>query len=119
MELFSIGVGNYTQRDVRAAARALTGYYIDDSYKRHFDPGAHDGGIKTFLGQTGRWDGKDIVRIPANHPACGRFLARMLWTFFAYERPEDQVVEELAAVYRSSSRSIRAVVRHLFGMPQF
>ena len=119
MELFSIGVGNYTQRDVRAAARAFTGYYIDDSYRRHFDPGAHDDGIKTFLGQTGRWDGKDIARILANQPACGRFLARKLWTFFAYERPEDSVVEELAAVYRSNHRSIRAVLRHLFGMPQF
>ena len=119
MELFSIGVGNYTQADVRAAARAFTGYYIDDKYVRHFDAGNHDNGVKTFLGNTGKWTGTDITRILANHPACGRFLAKKLWQFFAYENPESAVIEELAAVYRQSQRNMKEVVRHLFTMPQF
>lgn len=119
MELFSIGIGNYTQRDVREAARAFTGWYIDDHYRRRYEPSYHDGGIKTYLGQTGRWTASDIARILANHPACGRFLARKLWTFFAYEQPETAIVEELAAIYRQSGRSMREVVRRLFSMPQF
>ena len=119
MELFTIGVGHYSQQDVREGARAFTGWYIDDNFAVQYSPHDHDGDSKTFLGQTGDFDYRDIARILANHPTCGRFLAWKLWAFFAYERPEDAILDELAGIYRDSGRSIRAVVSHMFGMPAF
>ena len=62
MELFSLGVGNYTETDIREAARAFTGWHTDGRNYR-FDPARHDSGPKTVLGKTGPWDGGDVVRI--------------------------------------------------------
>ena len=71
MELFSLGVGNYTEKDVREAARAFTGWHTDGRGFA-FDAGSHDDGPKTVLGQTGAWDGGDVVRIVLGQPAAAR-----------------------------------------------
>src|SRR5207244_7295670 len=77
MELFSLGVGNYTEKDIREAARAFTGWHTDaEGFK--FKPAAHDGGEKTVLGQKGNWDGGDVIRIVLEQPAAARFLVRKL-----------------------------------------
>ena len=78
MELFSLGVGHYTEKDVREAARAFTGWGTDASGFA-FDARLHDGGTKTVLGQTGAWDGGDVVRIVLEQPAAARFLVRKLY----------------------------------------
>ncbi|GAC1445162.1 MAG: hypothetical protein NVSMB52_05580 [Chloroflexota bacterium] len=119
MELFSIGVDHYTQRDVHEAARAYTGWSIDGHNRRVYDPSSHDPGVKSFLGYTGHFTYRDIACILSNHPQCGRFLGRKLWSFFAYEHPDDWIVEELARVYRENHRSMRSVVRHMFHMDAF
>jgi uncharacterized protein (DUF1800 family) len=132
MELFTLGVDNYTQTDVTEVARALTGWTVQgysgaDNYngaKFLDNPALHDNGTKTILGQTGNWNGYDGIRIildatNLNGSISGRFVARKLWTFFAYHDPPPWVVDELTAVYVSSGRSIRAVVDHLFRMPEF
>src|SRR5207249_3465934 len=77
-----------------------------------------------ILGQTGNWNGRDAIEIildatDAQGSVSGRFVARKLWTFFAYHDAPGWVVEELTDVYVSSGRSIRAVVDHLFRMPEF
>jgi uncharacterized protein (DUF1800 family) len=132
MELFTLGVDEYTQADVTDLARALTGWTVQgytgaDNYNgaRFLDNAAfHDNGVKTILGQTGNWNGYDAIRIileasDEQGSVSGRFLSRKLWTYFAYHDPPDGVVQELTGVYVSSGRSIRAVVDHLFRMPEF
>lgn len=101
MELFSMGVGNYTENDVKAAARCLTGYSVDrEKWAFQFRPDLHDTTIKTYLGQTGNWDGDEMVRIICEHDAPGRFMARKFLEFFVYDNPEPAVLEEAAALYR-------------------
>jgi hypothetical protein len=77
MELFSLGVGNYTEKDVREAARAFTGWRTD-GVGFAFNGASHDSGPKTVLGQTGDWDGGDVLRIVLEQPAAARFLVRKL-----------------------------------------
>ena len=134
MELFTLGVDNYTQTDVTEVARALTGWtLVPGSYIAATNyntatfldlPLIHDNGTKTILGQTGNWNGYDAIRIILDYTdsqgsVSGRFLSRKLWTFFAYHDPPDWVVAELAGVYVSSGRSIKAVMDHLVRMPEF
>jgi uncharacterized protein (DUF1800 family) len=120
MELFSLGVGNYTEKDVREAARAFTGRSSDD--EEPFDPELHDDGSKTVLGRTGNWNGDDIVRIVLEQPAAARFLVRKLYGFFISETavPPDALLEALADSFRKSDYDIGALVgtmlrsRHFF-----
>ncbi|HZQ37171.1 MAG TPA: DUF1800 domain-containing protein, partial [Dehalococcoidia bacterium] len=118
-ELFSLGIGNYSETDVREAARAFTGYQLDKD--RHFVYNArqHDDGAKTYLGQTGNWSGDDIINIILQQRAAAEYIAKRLWTFFAYPNPEPDVVSALADTFQSSNYSIATVLRQLFTMPQF
>jgi uncharacterized protein (DUF1800 family) len=132
MELFTLGVDHYAQSDVTEVARALTGWTIQgytqsDGYNGavFMDNAAfHDNGSKTILGQTGNWDQLDAIRIILNDTdargsVSGRFIGGKLWRFFAYDDPPDFIVDQLAAVYVSSGRVIREVVRAIFLAPEF
>jgi uncharacterized protein (DUF1800 family) len=101
MELFTLGVGHYTEDDVRESARAWTGWRIDRlTQEIYFDPSRHDGGSKTFLGQTGNFDGDNIVDIIFSQPQCARFLATGLLNFFVYNDPEPELIDGVAALLR-------------------
>ncbi len=120
MELFSMGIGNYTQQDIEQSARALTGWTIDrQTLKAVFRPQFHDNGTKTFLGQTGTFDYKDIARIICANPATPKFLARRMWRFFAYENPSDADLQPLINAYNSSNHNIGAMMRALLTSPAF
>jgi uncharacterized protein (DUF1800 family) len=112
MELFALGVGNYTERDVREAARAFTGWHTDGEGFR-FDARAHDDGPKTVLGKTGDWDGSDVVRIVRAQPAAARFLVRKLYHFLVSEaaEPPAALLEPLCASFRKSEYDVAALVR--------
>ena len=136
LELFSMGVGNYTEEDVKVAARAFTGWTIAPGitsnlpYQRHpmefiFDPEDHDDSEKEFLGQKGRFNGGDIVDIIARQPATARFIARHLYNFFVADEvqvpawqttpPRDPAaINVLADAYLQSNYDIRPVLRLLF-----
>jgi hypothetical protein len=103
MELFALGVGHYTEADVREAARAFTGWHTDGR-KFTFNRFQHDDGKKAVLGQTGDWDGGDVVRIVLEQPAAARFLVRKLYRYLISEgdAPPDTLLEPLAARYRAS-----------------
>jgi hypothetical protein len=120
MELFSLGVGHYTEQDVRAAARAFTGWRTDGE-RFTFDPRFHDGGAKTVLGQTGPWDGGDVVRIVLEQPAAARFLVRKLYHCLVSERtvPPDALLEPLCASFRKSDYDIAALVRTILSSRHF
>jgi hypothetical protein len=120
MELFSLGVGHYSEHDVREAARAFTGARTDGEHFQ-FDPRLHDGGTKTFLGQTGAWDGGDVVRIVLEQPAAARFLVRKLYRFLVSEKtdPPDSLLEPLCTSFRKSDYDIAALVRTILASRHF
>jgi uncharacterized protein (DUF1800 family) len=124
LELFSMGIGNYTEDDVKAAARAFTGWtvkpllpaqpygYFDAEYV--YDPAIHDDGEKTFLGETGPWNGEDIIGIIVKHPATARFIAKKLHAFFVSDTPDEAEIQYLADVFARSGGDMRHVLRALF-----
>jgi hypothetical protein len=120
MELFSLGVGHYTEADIREAARAFTGWRTD-GVGFSFDARLHDGGYKTVLGQTGTWDGGDVVRIVLVQPASARFLVRKLYQFLVSENanPPDSLLEPLCDAFRRSDYDIAALVRTILASQHF
>jgi len=119
LELFTMGVNNYTQDDVVAASRAFTGWTTIDGLKGIYVPEWHDNGMKTFLGRTGRWTGDDIVNIIFQHPATARFLCRKLYKYFLDEYPDEAAVESLAKVLRANNYEIRPVLQRMLLSTRF
>jgi uncharacterized protein (DUF1800 family) len=126
MELFSLGVGNYSEQDIKEGARALTGYTFDDD-DFVFRKDAHDQNPKKILGRSGRMDGDDFVRQILLQPACSRFMARKLYGCFVadippldatnndrtLDRTTSAVIADLASAMRSSRYNIKPVLRRL------
>lgn len=101
MELFTMGVGNYTEEDVRQAARAFTGMTVDRfTGQSVFNPHFHDDGEKTFLGRSGDFTGDDIIDIIMTQPATARFMARKFLRAFVYDDPEPDLIDALADRFR-------------------
>ncbi len=145
LELFSMGVGmdgqaNYSEDDVKACAQAFTGWTIANAIPRYpygsyanrflynrFDHIEED---KTFLGETGNWNGEDVIRIICKQPATARFVARHLYNFFVADEPQvpawqhtpprdPELIKALEAAYFSSGYEIRAMLRVLFNSDSF
>ncbi|MBM3660458.1 MAG: DUF1800 domain-containing protein [Actinobacteria bacterium] len=114
------GTQPYTEADVQAAAKALTGWVTDSTRTAIlFDPTRWDSTTKTFLGQTGAWGTDDIVRIVTRHPAAARRIPARLWSFFAYPvGSTDPVVAELATTF-ATELDITKLLRRIFLHPQF
>ena len=137
LELFSMGIGNYTERDIKACARAFTGWTIENAeymrmgYTRpygtiawHFKylPEDHDDEEKTFLGQTGRFNGEDVIDIIAATPAAARFVCRRLFEFFVADEVDDDgetLVQAMMDVYFESGYEIRSVLRTMLNSDYF
>ena len=118
MELFTTGLGPYSEKDVQEAARAFTGWQVKDGAFA-FNPGDHDDGSKTVLGRSGRFDGSDVLRILSEHPATGQRICRKLFSFFAHDDPPAKAVQPLVQAWSDSGGSIREVLRALFLSPEF
>ena len=140
LELFSMGVGkdgdfNYTEDDVKACARAFTGWNLKPTipvfpygrtpFEFRFDPADHDYGEKTFLGETGNWDGGDIVDIICKQSATARFISRKLYDFFVADEPpvpawrqsapkDPEAIAALEKAYFDSGYDIKEMLRVLF-----
>ena len=90
MELFSLGEGHYTEKDVTEGARALTGWSLDRLNEEFiYRPFFHDNGIKTFLGRTGNLNGDDVMAQIVAQPQAARFITAKLWNYFAGQPPAD------------------------------
>ncbi len=101
MELFTLGIGNYTETDVRESARAFTGYSLNGPLRGggfNLNARVHDDGTKTFLGNRGNLDGDQIVDIIFKQAAAPRWFAQKLLNFFVYNDPEPELVDALAAL---------------------
>ena len=140
LELFSMGVGNYTEDDIKEASRAFTGWTVAPKIPRlplgrfywnfEYRPEDHDYGEKIFLGQTGNFNGEDIIHIIVRQPATARFLSRHLYNFFVADEiqvpgwndtpPKDPAaIETLMQAYFDSEYDMRAVLRVLFNSDFF
>jgi uncharacterized protein (DUF1800 family) len=110
MELFTLGVGNYSEADVKAAARALTGWTVDDGAFKEA-AARHDEGDKTILGQTGKWNGSDLVGILLRQPAtAGRIAMKLCRQFFGEGAVSGDAIEALAADLREHELDVGRVV---------
>jgi uncharacterized protein (DUF1800 family) len=119
MELFTLGEGHYTEKDVTEGARAFTGYRIDPRNESFlFQAAQHDNTPKQFLGKTVS-DGDQVIDVILQQPACAVFMAKKLWTFFAYENPTAPVVASLAGTLMAGNYELRPVLRQLFASQEF
>ncbi len=119
MELFTMGVGNYTEQDVRESARAFTGWFFDRNQGFVFNRNQHDFGDKTFLGRTGAWDGDEIVNMILEQPVTAEFMARKFFTFFVHDHPTPSTVARLADTFRGSGYSTKELMRAILTGPEF
>jgi uncharacterized protein (DUF1800 family) len=113
MELFTMGVGNYTEKDIREGARAFTGW-IDDDLDFKIDPAKHDDGAKTFLGRSGNFDGVDILNIILEQKITAEYIAGKLYKFFVRENISPEVQAKLGAVLRDGNYEIAPLMRTMF-----
>lgn len=118
MELFTIGIGNYTEQDVREAARAFTGWGLRGR-AFYFNPNDHDSGSKTFMGQTGNFNGDDIIDIILKQPASGKFIVSELWNYFVYPNPDPSVINNLTQIYYNNNYELKPVLQAMLTSPEF
>ena len=141
LELFSMGVGNYTEEDVKASTQAFTGWSFQSiipgstpygKYPTHFvyRDDEHDVGAKRFLGQSGRLNGEDVIDVVVKQPATARFIARHLYTFFVADEPgvaswnelppqDADAIDTLVTAYFESGANMRHILRVLFNSDFF
>lgn len=129
-ELFTLGIGNYTEDDVAETARAFTGYTFvrvpepdapvaGPRYDFIFRPRLHDSGEKSLLGRSGRLNGDDVLRIAVAKEQTSKYIAKKFWEYFVYLDPSDSIVDRLAAAWRSSDLNIKELVRTIIRHPEF
>lgn len=130
MELFTLGVGNYTEQDVQSAARAFTGWTFRAGNNKKsqgqpkgngflFRADQHDNGIKTVLGQTGNLDGDAVIDLLCEQTQCHEYICKKLWENFAYPNPDSHIVKRLANAFKASKLSIAHVLRSIMESPEF
>lgn len=119
LELYTLGIGNYSEDDVKAAARAFTGWNLRNGTDFIFDENQHDAGDKTFLGQSGNLDGNDILKNVVNQPATAHRIVGKLFGFFAYPNPEPEVLEPLVQSYLNSGHNIAQVTEAILRSDAF
>lgn len=118
MELFTLGIGNYTENDIKEAARAFTGWAHDgdDFVFRRWD---HDAGEKTFMGITGKLGGDDIIEIILRRPVCANYIAGRLYRFFVSEDCPPELEAAMGDVLRENNYELRPLLRTIFASRAF
>ncbi len=120
MELFSLGEGHYTEKDVTEAARAMTGWTLNRAAQRYeYRIQFHDDGVKTVLGKTGSLNGLDVLNLIVAHPQSSRFITSKLWKFFADDNPSTELIESLATNFRSNGNNFKPLLRTMFRSEEF
>jgi uncharacterized protein (DUF1800 family) len=110
MELFTLGIGNYTEQDIKESAKAFTGW-AHDGEDFIFREREHDTGQKTFMGRTGDFDGDDIIDIIFQQKAAAPYICSRLWTYFAYENAEPELLASLGELLKENNWDFRPVIR--------
>lgn len=113
LELFTMGVGNYTEHDIREASRAFTGW-TNDVLEFRVDQDKHDDGMKEFLGKRGAFDGEDIVDIILAQPVTAEFVSSKIYRFFVREGPTTATKTRLANIFREAEYELKPLLRAIF-----
>ena len=120
LELFTLGEGHYTEKDVTEAARAMTGWSYDRRDQEFVErPRAHDSGEKTILGKTGNFNGNDILAMIVEQPQSARYITAKLWNYFAGENASDELLTALAAEFRKSGNDFKPLLKTIFQSQEF
>lgn len=128
MELFTLGIGHYTEADVKESARAYTGWAVRRVSGADGKPVAlefldrprqHDDTSKSFLGNTGNFNGDDILNILCDRPETAALIVRKMWSWFCYPNPEPGLVQKFAAEFRASGLEIKPLLRSIMASPEF
>jgi len=119
MELFTMGVGNYTEKDVREGARAFTGWYFDDDLTFKVNAEKHDDDSKTFLGRTGNHDGVAALNIIFEQPVTAEYLAGKIYRFLVRDELSDTLKKKLGAVLRDSHYDVKPLLTVIFSSKDF
>jgi uncharacterized protein (DUF1800 family) len=114
MELFTLGEGNYSEADIKEAARAFTGWSLDRDTGRYlFRPAIHDTGTKTVLGKSGRFDGDAVLDVILDRPQTAEFITAKLWREFVSADPDAREVQRIAKAFRNRNYDIKVALRFL------
>jgi uncharacterized protein (DUF1800 family) len=121
LELFTLGLGNYSEADMREAARAFTGWGIDERSGRFINrTNDHDNGTKTFLGKRGNFKGEDIINILLKHPRTAENIATKMWhEFITISRPKPAVIKQWAQIFRGSNYNISTLLNAVLNSSDF
>lgn len=119
MELFTMGRGNYTEKDVREGARAFTGWSYDKEGSFKERKNLHDEGSKTFLGKTGNFDGSDVLNIILDQKATALFITTKIYKFFVNEKPDQNIVNKLSTNFYNSGYDIKKLMTEIFSSSWF
>lgn len=119
MELFTMGRGNYTEKDVREGARAFTGWGYDKEGNFKERKNFHDEEVKTFLGKTGNFNGDDALHMILEHKATSRFITTKIYKFFVNEKVDSDRIDKLSAGFYSSGYDIKKLMREIFSSSWF
>jgi uncharacterized protein (DUF1800 family) len=114
MELFTLGRGNYTETDVKEAARAFTGWNLGQNGEFMFRPRLHDAGTKTILGQTGNFKGDDVIDILLKMPQTANFICKKAYKFFVNENVDETKVQFLASRFFKNNYDIKKLLEDIF-----
>jgi uncharacterized protein (DUF1800 family) len=139
MELFTLGIGNYSETDIQEGARAFTGWTYGSPNPRNpnsrvfvtrgelprinaqyiFDQPNHDAGAKAFLGKSGSFNGDDVIKILCDNPRTAYYITEKIWNWFVAPDPDAATIEKFAAKFRASGLSIKALLRAIMESPEF
>ena len=114
MELFTLGRGNYTEKDIRESARAFTGWSYNSLGEFVNNEKQHDSEEKEFLGKTGNFDGTDIINMILEKPECAHFITEKIYKFFVNETPDEKIVRSLSQKFYKSNYDIMALADEIF-----
>lgn len=113
MELFTLGVGNYTERDVKEAARSFTGWMERDG-SFYFNQRRHDFDLKVLFRKRAGYDGDAVIDNIVARRECAEFICKKIWKYFAYDDPEPEVIKGLADTFYEYDSNIKPVLRKMF-----
>ena len=120
LELFTLGEGRYSEVDIKAAARAFTGWSVNRETGQFIErPAQHDDSEKTFLGQTGRFGGDEIIDILLRHPRTAETIVEKMWREFVSLQPDPAAIKKLAASFRQGGYEIKPLLRALLTSQAF
>ncbi len=120
MELFALGEGHYTEKDITEGARALTGWSLEGEQEQFvYRPRFHDDGEKTFLGRSGNLEPEDVIQTIVAQPQAARFVTAKIWNYFTDQVPSPELTTALAAVLRANGNNFKPFLRVMLRSQEF